>query len=162
MNKFKYVSNVLVGTSGKVPVTFIISLRASVFSHVSARDPLEEFLWNLVLGAFIKFCREVPINSNRTKIWRILRKDVRPYIILVAVRNHYWTTVQRKTIVAFLWPHWPLLYCWQLHIRHTTIQRESVVTFLWKQGHANATQCYNIRIFVLFTHIYTSTLQVVL
>jgi hypothetical protein len=49
--------------------------RASVCPHISARLPLHGFSWNLILGGFIKICREIQtwLKSGKN-IWHFTRK----------------------------------------------------------------------------------------
>jgi hypothetical protein len=39
---------------------FFISSCLSVGLHVSAQHPLDWFMWNLILGIFMKICQEIP------------------------------------------------------------------------------------------------------
>lgn len=85
----------------KLVIWMCLSVRLSVFSHVSARLQTDAFLWNLALGTSMILCSE---NSNMVKIrqkyftWRLI-------MFYCCYRRH---SVARKALswTEILWGSW--------------------------------------------------------
>ena len=61
----------------------------SVCPHVTARLPLHEFPWNLILGTFIKIClRKSRFGKNRTKISTTLHEDLNRFSSTSDITRH--------------------------------------------------------------------------
>jgi hypothetical protein len=81
----------------KVPVSFIISFHPSICLsfclHVPVLPLLDEFLWNLILGIFMKLWWE---NLNLVKIgqtYQRLHEDLKNVLMFPATLNHHKSAV---------------------------------------------------------------------
>jgi len=93
----------------------------SVRPQLSARIPLEQCLWNLILGTCMKICRKKTQNfvkigqkyqTNDMTKWERLNSWHHYEIFCLSTR------VQWETLLVFSWQNSAVSYFWQLHTCH--------------------------------------------